>query len=62
MFHVIPIVARKWRVKAAGGEEQLFDTKDQAVRTGRRLARRARPSHLVIHHAAGEIELEHQMF
>lgn len=56
--HVVPILDRKWRVKAAGvGDEQLFDSKEQALRIGRRLARSVRPSQLVIHHAPGEIEL-----
>lgn len=61
VFHVVPLVDRRWRVTAAGdGEEQLFDSKEQAVRIGRQLARRVRPSRLVIHHAPGEIELDSQ--
>lgn len=65
VFHVIPYIGRKWWVKASGNGRghladpvETADTKEQAVELGRRLARRNRPSQLVIHHAPGEIETE----
>jgi Uncharacterized protein conserved in bacteria (DUF2188) len=52
--HVIASINGGWSVRKTGSEraEKTFDTKDEAVRYGRKLAR-ARSSDLVIHRRDG---------
>jgi hypothetical protein len=57
IYHVAPSKDR-WEVKVEGAHRAagLHDTKEQAVAAGRELARRQRPSELVVHKLDGSIQ------
>ncbi|WP_331213158.1 DUF2188 domain-containing protein [Plantactinospora sonchi] len=57
-YHVVPADGR-WAVEKGSTVTGTYDTKDQAIEQGRKAAKGALPSQLVVHKADGQIETEY---
>jgi hypothetical protein len=57
VFRVSPAGAGRWEV-SSGSNRQTFQRKDEAIQYGRRMARAAEPSQLVVQRSSGQIEEE----
>lgn len=57
-YHVVPD-GKRWKVERHSDMDSHYVTKNDAIETGRQVAKANQPSQLVIHTANGQIETEY---
>lgn len=57
-YHVVP-AGDAWKVEQGSKVAGTYDTKNEAIEQGRKVARGDQPSQLVVHTADGRIETEY---
>jgi len=60
-FHITSTMSGGWKIKEEGGSRaiKLFDTKEKAIRIGRKITKLQQPSQLIIHKKNGIIQTEY---
>lgn len=60
-YHITPTKPEGWKIKGQGGSRaiKLFDTKEKAIKIGRKIAKSEQPSQLIIHKKDGTIQTEY---
>jgi hypothetical protein len=62
VYHVVPDKEKgSWKLKKEGSDRALknFNTKKEAIKTGRQIAKNQEPSQLKIHKQDGKIQTEY---